>query len=76
MTSHSIGYLDYTMRVVEVNSGYISQLESKVKPLEKDRLAKSYNLRYIRDYITFGNIHDSLSNEATLLDPLDDSYSE
>jgi hypothetical protein len=24
MTSHSVGYLDYTTRVVEVNSGHIS----------------------------------------------------
>jgi hypothetical protein len=71
-----MGYLDYTTRVVEVNSGYISQSESEVEPLEKDKLAKLYNLRYIRDYITFGNIHDSLSNKATLLDSLDDSYSE
>ena len=76
MTSYSIGYLDYTTRVIEVNSSYISQLKSEVKPLEKDKLVKLYNLRYIRDYVTFGNIHDSLSNEATLLDLLDDSYSE
>jgi hypothetical protein len=76
MTSYSIGYLDYTIRVVEVNSGHISQLKSEVKPLEKDELAKLYNLGYIRDYITFSNIHDSLSNKATLLDSLDDSYLE
>ena len=76
MTSYSVGYLDYTTRVVEVNSGYISQLESEVEPLEKDKLVKLYDLGYIRDYVTFGNIHDLLSNEATLLDPLDDSYSE
>jgi hypothetical protein len=71
-----MGYLDYTTRVVEVNSGHISQLKSEVKPLEKDKLVKSYNLRHIRDYITFSNIYDSLSNKATLLDPLDDSYLE
>jgi hypothetical protein len=76
MTSHSIGYLDYTIRVVEVNSSYISQSESKVEPLEKDELAKSHNLGYVRDHVTSGKIHDSLSNKATLLDPLDDSYSE
>jgi hypothetical protein len=76
ITSYSVGYLDYTTRVVEVNSSYISQLESEVKPLEKDRLAKSHDLGHIQDYITFGNIHDSLSNKATLLDLLDDSYSE
>ena len=76
MTSYSIGYLDYTTRVVEVNNSYISQLESEVKPLEKDELAKLYNLRYIRDYVTFGKIHDLLSNEVTSLDLLDDSYSE
>jgi hypothetical protein len=76
MTSHSMGYLDYTIRVVEVNSGHISQLESEVEPLEKDRSVKSHNLGHVRDHVTFGNIHDSLSNEATLLDPLDDSYSE
>jgi len=44
---YSIEYLDYTIRVVEVNSGHISQLESKVKPLEKNKLAKLYNLGYI-----------------------------
>jgi hypothetical protein len=44
--------------------------------LEKDRLAKSHDLGYVRDHVTFGNIHDSLSNKATLLDLLDDSYSE
>jgi hypothetical protein len=36
----------------------------------------SYNYRYIRDYITSGKIHTSLNNEATLLDPLDNSYLE
>jgi hypothetical protein len=71
-----MGYLDYITRVVEVNSGHISQLESEVKPLEKDRLAKLYNLRYIQDYITSSKIHNLLSNKATLLDPLDDSYLE
>jgi hypothetical protein len=76
MTSYSIGYLDYTTRVVEVNSGYISQLESEVEPLEKDRLVKSHNLGHIQDYVTFSNIYDSLSNEATLLDLLDNSYLE
>jgi hypothetical protein len=76
MTSHSVGYLDYITRVVEVNSSYISQLESEVEPLEKDELAKSHDLGHVRDHVTFGNIHDSLSNEATLLDLLDDSYLE
>jgi hypothetical protein len=37
---------------------------------------KLYDLGYIQDYVTFGNIHDLLSNKATLLDLLDDSYSE
>ena len=74
--SYSIEYLDYTTRVVQVNSGYISQLESEVEPLEKDKLAKLYDLGYIRDHVTLGKIHDSLSNKATLLDLLDDSYSE
>ena len=76
MTSHSIGYLDYTTRVVEVNSGYISQLESEVEPLEKDESAKSHDLGHVRDYMTSSKIHDLLSNEATLLDLLDDSYLE
>ena len=76
MPSYSIEYLDYTIRVIEVNSSYISQLESEVKPLEKDKLAKLYNLRYIRDYITFSKIYNLLSNKVTLLDLLDDSYLE
>ena len=76
MTLYSIGYLDYITRVVEVNSGYISQLESEVKPLEKDKLAKSHDLRYIRDYVTISKIHNSLSNKATPLDLLDNSYLE
>jgi hypothetical protein len=76
MTSHSMGYPDYTTRVVEVNSSYISQSESEVEPLEKDESAKSHDLGHIRDYITSGKIHNSLSNKATLLDLLDNSYSE
>ena len=76
MPSYSIEYLDYTTRVVEVNSSYISQLESEVKPLEKDKLIKLYNYRYIRDYITFSKTYTSLNNKATLLDLLDNSYSE
>jgi hypothetical protein len=76
MTSHSMRYLDYTTRVVEVNSGYISQSESEVKPLEKDELAKSHNLGHVRDYMTSSKIHDLLSNEATPLDLLDNSYLE
>jgi len=76
MPSYSMEYLDYTTRVVEVNSGHISQLESEVKPSEKDKLAKSHDLGYVRDHVTLGKIHDSLSNKATLLDPLDNSYSE
>ena len=76
MPSYSIEYLDYIVRVVEVNSSYISQLESEVKYLEKDKLIKLYNLGYIRDYITFSKIHDLLSNKATLLDLLDNNYFE
>ena len=76
MTSYSMGYLDYTTRVVEVNSGHISQSENEVKPLEKDKLAKSHDFGYIRDHVTSGKIHDLLSNKATLLDLLDDSYLE
>jgi hypothetical protein len=71
-----VGYLDYTTRVVEVNSSHISQSESEVEPLEKDESAKSHDLRHVRDHVTFSNIHDSLSNKATPLDPLDNSYSE
>jgi ribosomal protein L19E len=37
---------------------------------------KSHDLGHIQDHVTSGKIHDSLSNEATPLDPLDDSYSE
>jgi hypothetical protein len=71
-----VGYLDYTTRVVEVNSGHISQSESEVEPLEKDELAKLYDLGHIRDHVTSSKIHDLLSNKATLLDLLDDSYLE
>jgi hypothetical protein len=74
MPSYSIEYLDNTMRVIEVNSGYLSRLESEVKPLEKDKLAKLYNYKYIRDYVTFSKTHALLSNKVTLLDLLDDSY--
>ena len=74
MPSHFEEYLGYTIRVVEVNSSYISQLKSEVKPLEKDKLIKLYNLRYIRDYIIFSKIYDLFSNKATLLDSLDNSY--
>ena len=76
MTSYSIGYLDYTTRVVEVSSSHISQSESEVEPLEKDELTKSHDLGYVRDHVTSSKIHDLLSNKATLLDLLDDSYSE
>ena len=76
MPLYSIEYLNYTIRVIEVNSSYISQLESEVKPLEKNKLIKLYYLRYIRDYIIFGKIYDLLSNKATLLDLLDNSYLE
>jgi len=74
--SYSIEYLDYTTRIVEVNSSHISQSESEVEPLEKDESAKSHDLGHVRDHVTLGKIHDSLSNEATLLDLLDNSYSE
>jgi len=37
---------------------------------------KSHDFRYIRDYVTFSKIHDSLSNKATLLDLLDNNYLE
>ena len=76
MLSYSIEYLDYITRVVEVNSNYISQLKSEIKPLEKNKLVKLYYLKYIRDYIIFSKIHDLLNNEATLLDLLDNSYLE
>ena len=73
---NSIGYLDNTTRVIEINSRSILGLESKVKPLEKDKLIKLLNYRYIRDYITFSKIYTLFKDKATLLDLLDNSYLE
>jgi ribosomal protein L19E len=36
----------------------------------------SHDHGHVRDHVTSGKIHDLLSNKATPLDPLDDSYSE
>ena len=76
MPLYSIEYLDNTIYIVEVNSKYISQSKSNFKLLEKDKLVKLYNYRYIQDYVTFSKTYTLLNNKATLLDLLDNSYLE